>query len=221
MSRPIARFAFGTAAILAVAALQPALADDKHHPAPQAQQAKPAPGGQMGMMDGGGMMSMPMMQMMMQMMAAHHGQAGMGPMMGSPGSMMPMMMGSGGMMSMMGMGDHVEGRIAFLKAELQITDAQATAWDKFADALRTNAGKMGSQRQMMMQQGGDGDMSPVDRLGMMEQQLAAHLETVRSIHAALADLYPMLSEAQKETFGTLLHPRMAMGAGGSGMPMRK
>ena len=48
-----------------------------------------------------------------------------GAMMGS-GSGMPMMGGPGrmGMMGMMGMADHVEGRIAFLKAELNIAEAQ-------------------------------------------------------------------------------------------------
>lgn len=36
-------------------------------------------------------------------------------------------------------GRHIEGRIAFLKAELKITDAQAPAFDKFAEAVRTTA----------------------------------------------------------------------------------
>lgn len=34
---------------------------------------------------------------------------------------------------------HIEGRIAFLKAELKITDAQAPAFEKFAEAVRTTA----------------------------------------------------------------------------------
>lgn len=36
-------------------------------------------------------------------------------------------------------GRHIEGRIAFLKAELKITDAQGPAFDKFAEALRVTA----------------------------------------------------------------------------------
>lgn len=57
------------------------------------------------------------------------------------GGTMPMMRGmqQNGMMPMMGMADHVEGRIAFLKAELKITDAQLPQWNTFADALRSNA----------------------------------------------------------------------------------
>src|SRR6516164_7300947 len=55
-------------------------------------------------------------------------------MMGQDGGGMMGMMGRGGMMGMMGMAGHVEGRIAFLKAELKITDAQTSAWNAFADA---------------------------------------------------------------------------------------
>lgn len=53
----------------------------------------------------------------------------------------PAGMGPGMMMGpMMGMmcpgGAHTEGRLAFLKAELRITDAQETAWNAYADAVR-------------------------------------------------------------------------------------
>ena len=55
-----------------------------------------------------------------------------GTMGGGAGGPMMGMMGRGGMMSMM-MGDHIEGRIAFLKAELKITDVQMLQWNAFAD----------------------------------------------------------------------------------------
>src|SRR4051812_32891629 len=35
--------------------------------------------------------------------------------------------------------EHVEGRIAFLQAEIGVTDAQRAQWNAFADALRRNA----------------------------------------------------------------------------------
>src|SRR5215472_16748746 len=63
------------------------------------------------------------------------------PMMG----MMRMMMGEGGMggMPMMAMmAGHVEGRLAFLKTELKITDAQLPLWNNFAEAVRANAKAM-------------------------------------------------------------------------------
>jgi hypothetical protein len=71
----------------------------------------------MGMMGQGGMGGMGMM-----------GQGGMG--MG--GGMM------GGMALMMGP-QHIDGRLAFVRAELKITDAQQKAWDDFAAAMRAAA----------------------------------------------------------------------------------
>ena len=60
------------------------------------------------------------------------------PMMG----MMRMMMGQDGMGGMAMMAGHVEGRLAFLKTELKITDAQLSVWNAVADAIRANAKSM-------------------------------------------------------------------------------
>ena len=71
------------------------------------------------------------------------------PMMG----MMRMMMGEGGMggMPMMAMmAGHVEGRLAFLKTELKITDAQLPLWNAVGDAIRANAKGMGAMAEGMM-----------------------------------------------------------------------
>src|SRR5712691_10376760 len=65
-----------------------------------------------------------------------------GSMPGAPGGM-PMT----GMMQMMmgqnGMAGHVEGRIAFLKVELKITDAQQPLWKAVVDVMRANATSRG------------------------------------------------------------------------------
>ena len=54
---------------------------------------------------------------------------------------MQMMMGQGGMdhfaMMATGMSEHVEGRLAFLKTELKITDAQLPLWNSFAKPSAT------------------------------------------------------------------------------------
>src|SRR6185437_1141283 len=59
------------------------------------------------------------------------------------GGMMPHrgMLGSRNMMLMKGMmaARHLEGRLAFLKTELKITDEQTPQWNAFADTVRTNA----------------------------------------------------------------------------------
>ena len=88
----------------------------------------------MGMM-GGGMG--PMMQQMMPMMRGMMAQR------------MDRMDGPMGMMSPR----RVEGRIAFLRTELKITEAQQPAWNAFADALRAEARSTEGLRQLMMGQG--------------------------------------------------------------------
>jgi hypothetical protein len=130
--------------------------------------------------------------------------------------MMRMMRG----MRMMGPGtsgmstiDRVEGRIAFLRAELKITDAQASAWNAFADALRTNAQKLGQVRASMMPQPSAAQpQAPTlaERLDLQERWLLARLEGTRAIKAAFTTLYGTLSDEQKKTADELLAPHMGM-----------
>ncbi len=122
------------------------------------------------------------------------------------GGMMPMM-------GMMGMATHVEGRIAFLKAELKITDAQLSEWNKFADALRSNARQMTEMRGTMMQGRTTGQataLSAPDRLDRMEKMMSAMLEAVRSTKVALGPLYAVLSDDQKKMADALIHGPMGM-----------
>jgi hypothetical protein len=139
---------------------------DAHHPdqkeAPAATQptqpaGQPGMGGSQGMKGGGGMMDMmggkmPMMDMM---------------------QMMGMMRQSGAGMGGMATIDHVEGRIAFLRTELKITDAQTGAWNPSADVLRTNAKNLGEVRAsmmpQMMPQAGAASQTLVDRLALQEK----------------------------------------------------
>lgn len=46
-------------------------------------------------------------------------------------------------------GRHIEGRIAYLKTELKITDAQAPLFDKLANVMRENAKVMGDTAQSL------------------------------------------------------------------------
>jgi hypothetical protein len=144
---------------------------------------------------------------------------GNGGMMNMMGDKMPMM----DMMQMMGMTrqsgagmggmatiDHVEGRIAFLRTELKITDAQTGAWNAFADALRTNAKSLGEVRASMMPQAGAASQTLIDRLALQEKWLAARLEGTRAIKSALANLVGTLSDDQKKTADEILAPHMGM-----------
>jgi len=129
-----------------------------------------------------------------------------------------------GMMRMMGPGmagiDHVEGRIAFLRTELKITEAQTSAWNVFADALRTNAKKLGEARGSMMRGAGQPQApSMTERLDLQEKWLLARLESTRTIKSAVAGLYGTLSDDQKKTANELLAPHMGLGMGMGMMSM--
>ena len=111
-------------------------------------------------------------------------------MMGAGGSMMgaggmPMMgaggwqrmMAAGGMEMMSAMAGYVEGRLAFLKTELKITDAQLPLWNKFADALRDNAKTMGKVDAGQHVRVRSQSATLPDRLATREKFLIARLET--------------------------------------------
>ena len=135
-------------------------------------------------------------------------------MMGNMPMMMDMMRMMGGGPAGMAMIDHVEGRIAFLRTELKITDAQANAWNAFADALRTNAKKLGEVRASMMSQTGAGQQQAptlAERLNLQERWLVARLEGTRAIKSAFTNLYGVLTDDQKKTANELLGPQMGLG----------
>ena len=99
-------------------------------------------------------------------------------------------------------GKYKAGRIAFLKAELDITDAQKDAFDKYAQALADNLDKMHTMRQGMM--GKKAIKSPVERLeahlSMMEKRIAS----LKALKPALGNFYATLSDAQKEKADAIL-----------------
>jgi hypothetical protein len=141
-----------------------------------------------------------------------------------PGGGMMGMMGQGGMMDMMAMADHFEGRIAFLKTELKITDGQTPQWTAFADALRANARRMSEMRNTMMKGGMMGQGGAIvrapDRLDQMEKMMAMMVESkmlptmVESLKAtkiALAPLYAVLTDDQKKIADQLIHGPLGMG----------
>jgi LTXXQ motif family protein len=152
--------------------------------AANAQQGMP------GMLQGGGM---PM---------GHEGMSQEG--MGHEGMMGPGMM-------MCHMGGHVEGRLAYLKTELKITEAQMPQWNAFADAFRASGQKMAQQCAMMKVH--SGAMMSADlpeRLNMMEQHMTMHLDSLRAIKAAMLPLYAVLSDEQKKTANEVMKGPMGM-----------
>jgi hypothetical protein len=188
---------------------------ETHHPNQKESQTgtQPTPTpGQPGMMGpgmmGGGAQGMIGRGGMMNMMGGNMPMANMMQMMG----MMGQSGGATGCAGMSGMAtiDHVEGRIAFLRTELKITDAQATAWNAFADALRANAKSLADVRGSMMPQQGAAAQTLVDRLAVQEKWLSARLEGTRAIKSALINLTDSFSDEQKKAADELLAPHMGM-----------
>ena len=135
----------------------------------------------------------------------------MGPGMG-PGMGMGMHRGMGGggpMMGCMTFGTdegktYADGRLAFLKAELGITDAQKAQWDGYAAALKKNLESMRPMREAMMASMAAPDGSPVERLDLRITAMEARLAMLKEVKPALAGLFGTLSDEQKKKAGELL-----------------
>ena len=93
--------------------------------------------------------------------------------------------------------ERVEGRLAFMKAELKITDAQTTAWNSFADAVRA-AAKQHNERMKAILAGDERSKALPDRVEAQEQFMSARLEQIKLIKASLKSLYAVLSDDQKK-----------------------
>jgi hypothetical protein len=175
-------------ALIAGLAAAPVLAQqqshEQHHPAGMGPPAMGSLGG--GMYGGAmpGMGGMPMIGMM-----RTTGEEGMG-----------------GMAMMAG---HVEGRLAFLKTELKITESQLPLWNAVADAMRANAKSMSAMMSGGMMAGSQTATLP-DKLALREKMISAHLDALRRFKAAVDPLYAAFSPEQKKTADQLLMGPMGM-----------
>ncbi len=125
-----------------------------------------------------------------------------------------MMMGDGcGMMGMMGMmgpgmmrhghmgrssrfGAEVDGRLAYIKSELEITDAQEDAWKGYAAAVKARVASMQTARQALwdaMEKGG-----ALERMDARISAMEAMLDSLKAAKPALEKLYGALSDDQKK-----------------------
>lgn len=128
--------------------------------------------------------------------------------------MMPMMRGmmdGAGMMPMMrGMmsADHIEGRIAYQKAELAITDAQLPQWNAVAAVLRLNAKAM---QDGMAKMAKDGMPSAAPARGdMMMTMMSERLEGMKKLGVANKALYAVLAPDQRKTADDMAANPMGM-----------
>ena len=140
-------------------------------------------------------------QQQMPMMGYGMGQMGM---MG-PGNMGMMGTGMHGMMGpgmMMDFGPMMAGRLAYMKAELGITDAQTAAWDGYATAVKARASNMQGMHTAMikvMQAG-----TALERLDERTKVMESMVESLKALRPATETLYAALSDDQKKKADQLL-----------------
>ena len=100
---------------------------------------------------------------------------------------------------------HIEGRIAYLKAELKITPAQEAQFEKVAQALRQNS----EERRQAFGQPRPDRSAPPSALQRLEMQ--ARFSALRAQHAdrflaAFRPLYDSFSPDQKKAADELMAP---------------
>jgi hypothetical protein len=95
-----------------------------------------------------------------------------------------------------------EGRIAFLKAELGVTEAQTAVWNAYAEALKRNFENMKSMRQTLA--ASLEGRTPVDRLDAHVAAMESRLEALKKLKPSLKTFYETLSPEQRRTANTIL-----------------
>jgi hypothetical protein len=125
-------------------------------------------------------------------------------------------------------GEHVEARLAYLKAELKPTEAQAAKWNVFADAIRESGSKIADFcASLKKAQAGEaeGDRATphgvLDQLALMERNMTAHLDQVRTVRAAAEPLFAVLTDEQKKIAEEIMTGMMGFGMGKGKMGMGK
>jgi hypothetical protein len=155
--------------------------------------------GQGGMMGRGGMMGQDMGDQDMS------GCPMMGDMMGFGRRGMKQGMGHGAMMHSVPM---MEGRLAYIKADLAIADAQMAAWDAYANAVRARHAAMEGMRAEMMKAKESG--SALQRLDARIKAMESKLDSLKVIKPVTEALFAVLSDEQKKKADQLI-------GGGCGM----
>lgn len=108
----------------------------------------------------------------------------------------------------------IEGRLAFLRTELKITEAQAPLWERVAAALRENERE---RREMLGQRPSrDGRPDALDRLAQRQKMAEAAAAAAARLRTALEPLYAAMTDEQKKEADALFGGRGPMGRGGPG-----
>lgn len=107
-----------------------------------------------------------------------------------------------GMMGQRDLRAEVEGRLAYVKTALGITDNEAAAWKAYEDAARANVQSIQSAGEAMVAatQSGTG----VDRLQKRIALTQTELDALKALQPATEALYKALTPEQQKKADTLL-----------------
>ena len=126
------------------------------------------------------------------------------------------MMGSGRRGTMKGMGHGMmmhslpmmEGRLAYIKAALEITETQMPTWDAYVDAVRERHTTMESVHADMMKAKEGG--RAVERMGARIKAMESMVGSLKALRPSTEALYAVLTEEQKRKADQLLGGRCGM-----------
>ena len=107
--------------------------------------------------------------------------------------------------------DRMDGRLAFLEAEIGITAEQQADWERFEQALRDNMAERGERGP-----GKDAAQSAPDRIAGHIEHMRERLERMTKMQAAVAELYTVLTPEQQQEADQLLPPMHGGGRGHGG-----
>jgi hypothetical protein len=113
-------------------------------------------------------------------------------------------MGMGGcpMMAAGNLAAHVEGRLAYLRVELGITEAQAAVWKEYEEVVRRWMSGMQPMRHEMMNAMQSG--TALDRVKARTTMMETMIASMKAVTPALDGLYKALSDEQKKKADLLL-----------------
>ena len=95
-----------------------------------------------------------------------------------------------------------EGRLAYLKAELDIAKDQEASWEAYAEAVNDRATSMQGMHQSMAALMDDG--TAIDRMEARITGMEAMLDAMKAVKPTTEALYAVLSEEQKEKADELI-----------------
>lgn len=92
-----------------------------------------------------------------------------------------------------------EGRLAYLKAMLKITDSQNEAWTAYADAVKARVAAMQEAREKMTNGG-----NAIERMDARIKRMETMVASMKDLKPATEKLYAQLTDDQKETADQLI-----------------